>query len=203
MPEGFDMSADTPHLDRLRLVAIGASAGGVAALDEILPDLPAGFPLPVVIVVHLPRAGQSLLADLFAGKCTLPVVEAYDKAAIEPGHVYFCPSDYHLMIENDLTFALSVDPPVNFSRPSIDVLFESSAASLGASVLAIILTGTGSDGAKGMKAVRDAGGIGWVQLPANAQAPMMPRSAIEHGGADAVLTLADIAGRLAGLRGAG
>src|SRR5690606_9845928 len=99
----------------------------------------------------------------------------------------------------DFTFALSVDEPVNYSRPSIDVLLESAAASVGEGVLAIILTGTSTDGALGMKAVREAGGIGWVQAPDTAQAPMMPRSAIGMGGADAILTLPQIAGNLARL----
>jgi two-component system chemotaxis response regulator CheB len=183
----------------MRLVAIGTSAGGVAALGEILPHLPEGFALPVVVVVHLPASRHSLIADLFAGKCALPVTEAYDKAAIKPGRVYFSPPDYHLMIEKDFTFALSIDPAVNYSRPSIDVLLESAAASIGAGLLAIILTGTSSDGARGMKAAREAGGIGWVQAPDSAQAATMPRSAIEVGGADAVLTLAQIAGNLSRL----
>ena len=194
--QGSTMSAPQGGL---KLVVIGASAGGVAALGDILPRLPADFPLPVVIVMHVPAARQSLLADLFSRKCELPVREAYDKATVQAGHVYFSPPDYHLMIETDFTFALSVDQPVNYSRPSIDVLLESAAASIGEGVLAIILTGTNSDGARGMKAVRDAGGIGWVQLPDSAQASMMPRSAIELGGADAILTLPQIAGNLSRL----
>ncbi len=180
----------------LRLVVVGASAGGVAALGDILPRLPAGFTLPVVVVVHQPASHRSLLAELFARKCSLPVLEAYDKAPVKPGHVYFSPPDYHLMIERDLTFVLSVDEPVNFSRPSIDVLLESAAASVGKDLLAIILTGNNSDGARGLKAVREAGGLAWVQLPEHAQAATMPRSAIELAGADAVYTLAQMADNL-------
>lgn len=187
--------------ERLELVAIGASAGGVAALGEILPALPPEFPLPVVVVVHVPPSRQSLLSDLFAKRCRLPVVEAEDKTRLAAGQVYFSPADYHLMIEDDLTCSLSVDEPVNYSRPSIDVLLESAASSIGDGVLAIILTGTSADGARGLKAVRQAGGIGWVQAPETAQADMMPRQAIEVAGADAVLTLAQIAERLAALAG--
>jgi two-component system chemotaxis response regulator CheB len=183
----------------LRLVIIGASAGGVAALTDILPRLPADFDLPVIVILHQPAARQSLLAELFSRKCRLPVLEACDKAPIEPGHVYFSPPDYHLLIEGDMSFGLSVDEPVNFSRPSIDVLLQSAAASVAGGVLAIILTGTNADGAQGMKAVRDAGGRGWVQLPETAQAATMPRSAIEFGGADAILTLDEIAVGLAAL----
>jgi two-component system, chemotaxis family, protein-glutamate methylesterase/glutaminase len=177
----------------VRLVVIGGSAGGVAALGRILPSLPDDFNLPVVVVLHQPPSRNSLLADLFGRKCRLPVLEAYDKAPVEPGHIFFSPPDYHLMIERDFTFGLSVDGPVNFSRPSIDVLLESAAESVGEGVLAIILTGTNADGARGMKAVRAAGGIGWVQSPDGAHSPAMPRSALECGGADAILELDEMA----------
>lgn len=179
------------------LVAIGASAGGIAALGEILPPLPPGFPLPIVVVLHVPPARESLLADLFAQRCRLPVLEAEDKTRLEGGHVYFSPPDYHLMIEEDLTCSLSVDEPVNYSRPSIDVLLESAASSIGDGVVAIILTGTSADGAQGLKAVRRAGGIAWVQAPDTAQSALMPQRAIDIAGADAVLTLPQIAERLA------
>lgn len=185
-----------------RLVVIGGSAGGVSALGTLLPALPADFGLPVVVVLHLPPSRNSLLADLFAPKCRLPVIEAYDKAPLEPGHIYFSPPDYHLMIERDLTFGLSVDGPVNFSRPSIDVLLESAATSIGEGVLAVILTGTNADGARGMKAVRDAGGVGWVQDPEYAQSPTMPRAALEFGGADAILQLDQMAQALCRLTAA-
>jgi two-component system, chemotaxis family, protein-glutamate methylesterase/glutaminase len=188
---------------RIRLVVIGGSAGGVAALGRILPALPADFGLPVVVILHQPPSRPSLLADLFGRKCRLPVVEAYDKAQVEPGHIYFSPPDYHLMMESDFTFGLSVDGPVNFSRPSIDVLLESAAASIGEGVLAIILTGTNADGARGMKAVRAAGGTGWVQAPQGAHSPTMPRAALEIGGADAVLDLDEIAQALCRLPAAG
>ena len=180
----------------LRLVAIGASTGGVAALDHILPRLPESFSLPVVVVVHQPASHQSLLAELFGRKCRLPVQEAYDKARLRAGHLYFSPPDYHLMIEGDLTVGLSLDEPVNFSRPSIDVLLESAAASIGRDLVAIILSGNNSDGARGLKAVRRAGGLGWVQCPENAQASTMPRSAIDLAGADAIFTLDQIADNL-------
>jgi two-component system chemotaxis response regulator CheB len=182
---------------RPALVAIGASAGGVAALGEILPALPPEFPLPIIVVVHVPPARHSLLPDLFGKRCRLPVLEAEDKLPLEPGHVYFSPPNYHLMIEEDLTCSLSVDEPVNYSRPSIDVLLQSAAASIGDGVVAIILTGTSADGAQGLRAVREAGGIGWVQAPETAQSGLMPQRAIEVGGADAVLTLPQIAERLA------
>lgn len=183
----------------LRLVVIGASAGGVPALGEILPRLPLDFAPAVVVILHQPASRQSLLADLFARKCRLPVREAYDKAAVEPGHVYFAPPDYHLLIEQDLSFVLSIDAPVHFSRPSIDVLLQSAAASVGDRLLAIILTGNNADGAAGLKAVRESGGLGWVQRPDSALAPAMPKAAIGHAGADAILTLAEMADQLAAM----
>jgi two-component system, chemotaxis family, protein-glutamate methylesterase/glutaminase len=185
---------DAAPVDPLPLLAVvGASAGAVGALIEILPRLPASHVLPLVIVVHQPPTHLSLLAELFARKCKLPVLEARDKAPVASGHIYFAPPDYHLMIERDMTFVLSLDEPVNFSRPSIDVLLESAADSVGNKLLAIILTGTNADGARGLRAVRRAGGTGWVQVPESAQAPAMPRAAIDLAGADAVLTLAEIA----------
>ena len=187
----------------MKVVLIGASAGGVEALGSVLPLLPADFGMPVVVVLHQPPSRDSLLAGLFGRKCRLPVKEAYDKAELEPGHIYFSPPDYHLMIERDFSFVLSVDGPVNFSRPSIDVLLESAAESIGEGVLAIILTGTNADGARGMKAVRDAGGVGWVQSPEGAHAPAMPRATLDLGGADAVLDLDEIARQLCRLSGAG
>ena len=179
---------------------IGASIGGVAALGAILPALPAGFRPAMAIVLHLPAEHDSLLAELFSGPCRLPVVEALDKMPIEPGHVYFAPPGYHLLIEQDEHFALSVDDPVNFSRPSIDVLFESAAVAIGPAVLGVVLTGSNADGADGLAAIRRAGGLAWVQLPETAQAAPMPLAAIERAGADRILSLDAIALGMAELR---
>src|SRR5262245_44268634 len=111
--------------ERDRAVVVGASAGGVEALSVVLPDLPKGFPRAVLIVLHLPPDKPSIIADLFGGKCALDVREAADKEPVLPGTIYFAPPDYHLLVERGPALALSKDEPVNFSRPSIDVLFES------------------------------------------------------------------------------
>ena len=160
-------------------VVIGASAGALEALSVILPTLPAGFRLPLIVVVHVPPDKRSMLAELFQAKCRIPVREAEDKEPINPGTVYFAPSDYHLLVETEKSLSLSSDEPVLFSRPSIDVLFESAADAYGSALMAIILTGANQDGAKGMKAVAEAGGVTLVQNPDGAFASAMPEAAIE------------------------
>jgi len=183
----------------VELVVIGASAGGVSALRQLVAALPAGFTPPVVIVLHLPRDRPSLLANVLASACALPVEEARDKQALLPGHVYVAPPDYHLLVEDRHGLALSVDAPVLFSRPSIDVLFESAADAFGPAALGIVLTGASADGSHGLAAIRAARGRAWVQDPDEADAPLMPASAIAHAGADEILTLDQISHRLAEL----
>jgi two-component system chemotaxis response regulator CheB len=164
--------------NRAEAVVIGASAGALEALSLILPGLPAEFSLPVMIVVHIPPDRKSVLAELFAAKCRVKVLEAEDKEPITSGTIYFAPPDYHLLVEADKTLALSSDEPVLFSRPSIDVLFESAADAYGPSLIAIILTGANQDGAKGLSAVVEAGGRAVVQIPEAAFASAMPEAAI-------------------------
>lgn len=159
-------------------VVIGASAGALEALSAILPKLPATFTLPIMVVVHIPPDRSSVLADLFRAKCRIPVQEAEDKEPIRPGTIYFAPPDYHLLVESNKCLALSSDEPELFSRPSIDVLFETAADAYGAGLIAIILTGANHDGAKGLRAVIDAGGTALIQDPEGAFASAMPEAAI-------------------------
>ncbi|UPG87650.1 chemotaxis protein CheB [Luteibacter aegosomatis] len=179
-------------------VVIGASAGGIQALRVLLEGLPATFEPPIVVVQHIPPDRPSALAELFGYRCVLPVVEADDKQPLRPGTVFFAPPDYHLLVEDRQTLALSIDEPVKFSRPSIDVLFESAAAAFGTQLLAILLTGASSDGSEGLVSVRRAGGKAWVQCPSEAAVPTMPESALALAGADAVLRLRDMCDRLQG-----
>jgi two-component system chemotaxis response regulator CheB len=174
-------------------IVIGTSAGGVEALSVLLPSLPAGLRAAVLIVLHLPRERPSLLVDIFTPKCRLPVREAEDKQPIEPGVVYFAPPDYHLLVDSGPRVALSADEPVNFSRPSIDVLFESAADIYGTRLIGIILTGANHDGALGLEAVRRAGGVTIVQEPESAQVPAMAEAALKRGPVDQVLSLEQIA----------
>lgn len=163
---------------RPRAVVIGASAGALEALSAILPPLPADFDIPVIVVVHIPRDRPSVLAELFQAKCHLRVLEAEDKEPIYGGTAYFAPPDYHLLVEANGTLSLSSDEPVLFSRPSIDVLFESAADAYSDGLIAIVLTGANEDGARGMSAVIKAGGTAIVQSPDGAFASAMPEAAI-------------------------
>jgi len=171
------------------MLVIGVSAGGVDALGKLLPALPADAGLAVAIVLHIPADKPSLLAELFAARCKLRVKEVEDKEPVEANVVYFAAPDYHMLVEPDKSFSLSRDEPVYFSRPSIDLLFESAALAYRSSLLGIILTGANSDGAAGLKALRRAGGIAWAQDPGEASVPVMPRSAIDSAGVDRILSL--------------
>lgn len=177
-------------------VAIGASAGGVEALSVLLPELPARLHPPVFVVLHLPPHRPSLLVDIMSPRMAVPVKEAEDKEPIAPGTVYFAAPDYHLLVSEGPSIALSSDEPVNFSRPSIDVLFESAADVYGSGLLAIVLTGASSDGADGLQAVARAGGRIVVQDPRDARVPTMTEAAIERARVDAILPLNDIAALL-------
>jgi two-component system chemotaxis response regulator CheB len=177
-------------------VVVGASAGAVEALTAILPALPESFPLPVLVVVHLPAETKSAFADLFNRQCRLAVREAEDKEPIRNGTVYFAPADYHLLVETDLRLSLSSEEPVLYSRPSIDVLFETAADAFGAGLIGIVLSGANSDGAQGLRAVMDAGGIGLVQRPDLSRAPAMPQAALDACPGAAVMTLQQISAYL-------
>ncbi|MGN7098053.1 chemotaxis protein CheB [Brevundimonas diminuta] len=180
-------------------VAIGASAGGVQALLTLLPALPADFPWPIFIVLHVPADRGNVLAPLFEAKCRLEVKEAEDKETARPGVVYFAPSNYHLLVESNGDLALSSDEAVNYSRPSIDVLFESAADAYGAGLTGVILTGANEDGAAGLSAVAAAGGIALVEEPAAAYAQAMPQAARNACDAALALPLERIAEHLKGL----
>lgn len=187
----------TPSPWAFDAVVIGASSGGIELLGTLLPRLPVGFPAAVLIVQHIRGDSRSRLHELYEKQCALSVCEAADKQPIEPGTVYFAPPDYHLLVESNYACALSVDDPVRYSRPSIDVLFESAAWAYRSRLLGILLTGANDDGSAGMAAIREAGGTTWAQLPSSARAPTMPLSAIARDVVDEVLAPAAIAARLA------
>ena len=178
---------------RVEAVVIGASAGGVQALSEILPALRPDCGAAIFVVLHLPRERPSRLVEIFAPKCAVPVREALDKEPVEPGVVYFAPPDYHLLLDEGPQVVLSVDDLVHYSRPSVDVLFESAADVYGDRLMAVILTGANEDGSSGLAAVCDAGGWAVVQEPATAQSPMMVVSALKRCPEALVLDLDRIA----------
>jgi two-component system chemotaxis response regulator CheB len=198
--------AAPPRLrEGIEAVVIGGSAGAVQALSVLLPALPAAAAAAVFIVLHLPRDKPSMLSGVFAHKCRLAVREAEDKEAVVPGTVYFAPANYHLLVDREAPaphphLALSVDEPVHHSRPSIDVLFESAALVYRRHLLGIILTGANDDGAEGLAAVRDAGGVTVVEDPQTAQAPQMVLAALQTGAPDHVLPVEGIAHLLSTIR---
>ena len=161
----------------LQALLIGASAGGVEALLSLLEDLPPDYRLPVVCLLHQPDRSDSLLADLLQRRLKLPAKEAEDKEYLSGGVVYVAPAGYHLSIETDHSFSLSREEPRHFSRP-IDILFESAADAYGEQLAAALLTGANEDGAAGLLAIKQAGGLTLVQEPADAQVPTMPNAAL-------------------------
>ena len=180
------------------VVAIGASLGGLRALQIVLQGLPVGLPASVIVAQHRRADPESRLQWLLSRSCALPVVEPEDKLPLELGQVYLAPSDYHLLVERG-SLALSVDPPVQFARPSIDVLFESVADAYGPAAVGVMLTSASADGAQGALAIKRSGGRVLVQDPADAESPVGPRAVMDRTPVDAVLPLEEIAGAVLAL----
>ena len=176
---------------------VGVSAGGLEAVSTLLRGLPADFGMAMVVVQHRSR-DSTALCDLLQDASALPVHEVMDKDPIVPGQVYLAPPDYHLLVE-DGHFALSCEEPQLFSRPSIDLAFESAADSHGRAVVGVILTGANSDGSRGLRSVQDAGGLAIVQSPATAEVPTMPAAAQRAVPEAESLRLEDLAARLSEL----
>lgn len=177
---------------RYEAVVIGVSAGGLKALSTIFSHLPAKFPLSVIVVQHTHPTSDDFLARHLNEVCRLKVKQADEKERIESGAIYIAPPNYHLLIEEDRTFSLTFDAPVNFARPSIDVLFESAADAYQKNLIGIILTGGNDDGSRGLKSVRASGGLAIVQDPKTAEAEAMPRAALASAKPDYVLSLEKI-----------
>jgi two-component system chemotaxis response regulator CheB len=178
------------------IVVVGTAWGGLAALRELIAGLPPGFVLPIVVVQHRHRESGTLLEGLLQDRTPLRVREAEDKAPITPGAVHVAPADYHLLVEDGF-FSLTVEEPVAFSRPSIDVTFASAADVYGDRVVGVVLTGANSDGARGLRRIADRGGLALVQLPATAESPAMPSAALREVPEARALTLHELAGALA------
>lgn len=181
-----------------KIVVVGASTGGLKALQALLSSLPAEFPLPIVIVQHRSTDSDSGLSEFLSQASTLRVKEPEDKESIEPGKVYLASRDYHLLVENG-SFALSTDSPVAYARPSIDVLFESAADEYEDGAIGVILTGANRDGARGLHKIKARGGLTIVENPASATCSEMPEAAIAMTSVDWILPLQEIGPRLAQL----
>lgn len=178
-------------------VVIGASTGGIEALKGILSKLPQDFPVPILIAQHLPSDTNSILANILNSGCKLKVKEAIDKEPIVSGNVFLAPPNYHLLVEKAHTIALSLDRPVNWSRPSIDVLFESAAIAYKDKLIGILLTGASEDGALGLKAISENNGFTIVQNPDSAESTIMPSAGIREASVNMILSLDIIGSTLA------
>jgi len=177
-----------------KIVLIGGSAGSLEVLMSVLPKLPLGIDFPIVIVLHRKNSDDTTLEELFAMKTHVPVKEIEDKTRLENGSLYVVPADYHVLFEADGTFSLDASEKVNYSRPSIDVVFESAAQAYKEGVLAILLSGSNADGAMGCLRVHENGGTVAVQNPEEADMPYMPTSAIKLLTPDYILHTPEIVG---------
>ena len=175
-----------------KLIVIGVSAGGMQALSKLLPVLSSNYKIPVVIVQHISGDSNDYLPTYYSKICQLPVSWASPAMPISAGHIYLAPPGYHLLVGNDKSFNLSVDSRVNYSRPSIDVLFDSAAEVFRETLVGIILTGASSDGSKGLRNIKDQQGLALIQNPDEAEAEVMPRSAIETVGVDKTYSLKEL-----------
>ena len=170
-------------------IVIGVSSGGMNAMKVIFKLLPKDFNIPIIIVQHISPRSENQWIDFLNDKSNLYIKEADEKEKIENGTAYIAPSNYHLLIENDKTFSLTVDERVNFARPSIDVLFESAAEAYKSKLIGVVLTGSNDDGTKGMKRIKEYGGLTIVQDPDTAESSYMPASAIAAMEVDYILPL--------------
>lgn len=173
------------------LVVIGTSLGGLSALRIMLEGLPEQFPAAIAIVQHRDRRSGETLSRSLQQESRLPILEVEDKEPICPGCVYLAPADYHLLVEPG-QFSLSVDPPVSFAKPSIDVLFESAAEIYQSKAIGVVLTGANQDGAQGLAKIKKRGGFTIVQDPRTAECASMPEAAISISEVDRILPLKKI-----------
>jgi len=173
------------------LVVVGTSLGGLEALHVLLTALPKNFPASMAVVQHRHKSAENTLSFFLQQHSALPLKEPEDKEVIVPGYVYLAPADYHLLVEPG-SFALSTEAPVEYARPSIDVLFESAADAYTKRVIGVILTGSNQDGAQGLAKIKARGGFAVVQEPATAFSRSMPEAAIAATRVDWILPLSEI-----------
>lgn len=186
---------------KYRTIVIGASAGGMDAIKTILMPLQKGFSASILIAQHLSPHSDNYMARYLNKVCKINVKEADEKEKVLPGTAYIAPSNYHLLVEKDETLSLTVDRKINYSRPAIDVLFDTAAEVYRGELIGIILTGASSDGSKGLKKIKDLGGITIVQDPSTAEVDFMPKAAIKITEVDYILSLNKISDKLIKLVG--
>jgi two-component system chemotaxis response regulator CheB len=173
-------------------IVVGVSSGGLKALRFIFSLLPSDFVVPIIVVQHIGPRSENTWIKLLNDCSNISIKEADEKEKVGTGHIYVAPSNYHLMIEKDKTFSLTIDERVNFARPSIDVLFESAAEVYREKLIGIILTGSNNDGAKGVKRIKECGGLVIIEDPETAESSYMPASAISLVQPDYILPLNQI-----------
>lgn len=179
-------------MQNCKLLIIGGSAGSLEVLIELLPKLNFMPTFAIVLVLHRKSSEDSTLEELITYKTNIPVNEVEDKTLLLPGNIYIAPSDYHLLFENNGSLSLDTSEKINYSRPSIDVSFESAAEVYGSSLIGILLSGANADGTHGLEIIKKEGGITVVQVPETAQMPFMPQSAIENSNPDFILDIGGI-----------
>jgi len=179
--------------NKVKVVVIGGSAGSLTVLFEVFPALLTDLKVAIILVLHRKNSADSSLSALFSTKTLIPTKEVEDKDPVLPGNIYLAPADYHLLIEKNLTFSLDYSEKINFSRPSLDVTFESAADVFGPALAAILLSGANEDGTQGLIAVKNSGGLTIAQKPESAQMPFMPQHAITNMQIDKILDIKEIA----------
>jgi two-component system chemotaxis response regulator CheB len=179
-----------------KLIVIGGSAGSLLAVFQIIQSLEPGFPFPLLLVLHRQSGNESMLTELLSGKSTLTAREIEEKDLIEPGYIYICPADYHVLIETDESFSLDSSEKIHHSRPSLDVVFSSAADVFKERLVGIVLSGANRDGATGLSYIKEKGGVTMVQDIQEAQVDYMPLQALEATTPDYILTAAQIGGML-------
>jgi two-component system chemotaxis response regulator CheB len=182
------------------ILVIGGSAGSLEALLQFLPGLKKDIPFAIVIVLHRKGDSESMLSDLLQSRTVIPVREIEDKEKMLPSMIYVAPGNYHLLVEKDHIFSLDVSEKINYSRPSIDVSFETAADVFGEGAAALLLSGANADGTEGLKCIREKGGIVLVQQPSSAEVSYMPQQALREIKPDAVLSTEEIAGYINALK---
>ena len=182
-------------------VVIGASAGGIEALKVLFAGLQPAFPVPVFVVKHIDAEADDSIVRYLNKTSRLPVSFADDQEPVDSGHIYLAPPGYHMLIEEDCSISLCVDRKVTYSRPSVDVLFESAAEAYGSSLIAVVLTGANRDGSAGARQIKQRGGLVLVQDPATAEHEVMPKATLADTDVDGVMALPALATRLNELTG--
>lgn len=188
-------------LKNIEALIIGGSAGSLEVILAVLPELDEDLPFPIIVVLHRKSGADHLLVDLFSGRTKIPVLEIDEKQKIEAGKVYIAPSDYHMLVEKDKTFSLDFSEKVNYSRPSIDVAFQSAADVYRDRLAALLLSGANADGTRGLKFVSHFGGLALIQDPDTATVAYMPAQASAQVKISTLLKTSEIAEYINSLAG--